>query len=93
MNINSLLSTGNDALIVVSVADLKEFALELLSDRKTDVEKVEEEHYLSCADVVEKLGVTRSTLWRWNNYGYLKAIKVGAKTMYRQSDVNRIMEG
>jgi predicted site-specific integrase-resolvase len=37
--------------------------------------------------------VCDATLWHWNRKGYLKAIKVGNKVRYRQSDVRRILEG
>ncbi len=43
--------------------------------------------------VVERLQVSKPTLWRWSKRGYLVPVRVGGQTKYRQSDVERIMEG
>ena len=85
MNI-SLLNEEANVLLVVSLADLKEFALDLMNSQSVEDQGEKD-------DVAKMLDVSRVTLWRWNNVGYLKAVKLGAKTMYRQSDVKKIMEG
>ena len=34
-------------------------------------------------DAAEQLGVNLTTLWRWNNEGYLKKVYVGSKPRYK----------
>ncbi len=48
---------------------------------------------LTVKEVCKKLEVDVSTLWRWDKTGYLKKIKVGNKVRYRESDINKLMEG
>ena len=40
----------------------------------------------------EQLQVSNSTLWRWQQRGYLSPIYIGGKKRYRQSDINRIID-
>ena len=46
---------------------------------------------LSPKEVAELLDVDLSTLWRWNNEGYLTKVYIGNKPRYRQSDIDRIL--
>ncbi|KAA2651618.1 MerR family transcriptional regulator, partial [Alistipes onderdonkii] len=39
----------------------------------------------------EKLHVDPSTLWSWDKRGYLRKIEVGGKRLYRESDVEAIL--
>lgn len=43
--------------------------------------------------VLQRLKVNPTTLWRWEKEGYLKAVRIGAKTFYRTSSVNTIIAG
>lgn len=40
--------------------------------------------YLSRDEVARRLGVDKSTLWRWDRDGYLKATRIGAKCVYAE---------
>ena len=51
------------------------------------------ETYLTVDEAALRLGVSRSTLWRWDKEGYLTKIKRGKKNTYRLSDVERIING
>ena len=51
------------------------------------------ETFLNIEEAASRLGVSRSTLWRWDKDGYLKKIKRGKKITYRLSDVERIING
>ena len=51
------------------------------------------EIFLTVDEAASRLGVSRSTLWRWDKDGYLKKIKKGKKITYRLSDVERIING
>ena len=51
------------------------------------------ETFLSIDEAASRLGVSPSTLWRWDQEGYLKKIKRGKKITYRLSDVERIING
>lgn len=69
---------------MVTADELKSFALGML-------ENPIKEEYLTINQVCEMLGVVPSTLWRWNQSGYLKRIKVGKSARYRKSDINNLL--
>lgn len=48
---------------------------------------------LSTHKVSEILDVDKSTLWRWAKAGYLVPIKIGTKTRYRKSDIEKLLSG
>ena len=79
--------------VVVSVADLKEFALNVVTEAMAAMEEKTEERYLTPDDVADMVGVSKNTLWRWEKEKYLIPIKVGRKSRYKLSDVKSILEG
>ena len=93
MNINELINTDANISVVVSVADLKEFALCVVTEAMAAMEEKTEERYLTPDDVADMVGVSKNTLWRWEKEKYLIPIKVGRKSRYKLSDVKSILEG
>ena len=88
MNIEDELKQGNNVMLVVSSADLKEFALDVISEyekNKSDTDKM-----YTADEFAEKHGVTKQTLWRWCREGLLKSRKVGGKVFYRESDLKAL---
>ncbi len=50
-----------------------------------------QEVYLSRTKTALMLNVTLSTLWRWDKENYLTPVRVGGKVMYRESDIQRVI--
>lgn len=50
----------------------------------TLIQKEEARQVLGCPDP--------STMWRWENRGYLTPVKIGVKVFYRRSDIDRIIK-
>ena len=92
----SILKSGNaNVKLEVSGEDLLEFSNELINRAKSElaaaVANAGKERYLTKEEVKQICGVCDATLWHWNKRGYLKAIKVGNKVRYRQSDIRKIL--
>lgn len=86
MNIKELMTAGQNIQLVVTIADLKEFALSLMSETQcTDVQQSEPMY--TPAEFAQRHKVDRSTLWRWCKAGILKPIHIGGKTYYKESDL------
>ena len=90
MNIASLIESGTNVQIVVTLYDLKEFALAVASEVMA---AKEDSRYLTPDDVAEMLGVSKNTLWRLEKEKYLIPIKVWRKSRYKLYDVKSILEG
>ena len=94
MNINELINTDANISVVVSVADLKVFALCVVTEAMAAKEaEKKEEKYLTPDVVADMVGVSKNTLWRWEKEKYLIPFKIGRKSRYKLSDVKSILEG
>jgi len=50
-----------------------------------------EDRLLKIEEVMERLQISRQTLWAWNKVGKLLAVKLGKAVRYRETDVERII--
>ena len=90
MSIKEIIDTNPNIMLIISAADLKEFALELLAEREKS--STQSEKYLTIAETVEKYGISKPTLYRWSRLDYLPKVKLGGKSFYRESDIIKLME-
>lgn len=51
------------------------------------------EPLLTQSEAVELLRCTKQSLIRWRQKGYLKALRVGRRVLYRKSDLLKALEG
>ena len=79
--------------IIVTPTDLKEFALNIIEQAQMAKAKEEPEQYLSTNEASKTLKVSINTLWRWNKEKYLCPIKVGHRSVYKLSEITKLMEG
>ena len=70
--------------------DLKWMVTEWLQEELAKRTK-KQEVYLSRTKTALMLNVTLSTLWRWDKENYLTPVRVGGKVMYRESDIQRVI--
>lgn len=94
MNIAELLTANAAVQLVVTAADLKEFALALAKELKQQPKPQQDaqcDRLLTVTEVTEMLGVTKPTLHRWEKDGYLKPVRIGGGLVrYRKKDVQQI---
>lgn len=84
-------------VFMITEQDLTERMNQIIADSyaraKKDIQTQQEETYRSPKYVAEMLDVDLSTLWRWAQKGYLTPIKIGGKSRYRQSDIDKLLSG
>lgn len=79
---------NENVMVVVRKGDLVEFALSLMDEAKKAKENEEKkEKLLSPDDVCREYKVSLSTLWRWQKSGVLIPKKIGARSLYKESEV------
>lgn len=90
MNITEI--SGNSQIqLVLNKADLKELFLEWKEESELNRKK-ETETLLTPDEVANKYRISKVTLWRWAKDGLLKPVKMGRKSFYRQSDIERVFD-
>ena len=90
MNITEI-SSNSQIQLVLNKADLKELFLEWKEESELNRKK-ETETLLTPDEVASKYRISKVTLWRWAKDGLLKPVKMGRKSFYRQSDIERVFE-
>ena len=76
------LVSANERLVEKTIADMER----MIAEKRETV-------YLNRDQVLAKLNVDPSTLWRWQKRGYLVPVKVGGENRYRSTDIEKILEG
>lgn len=93
--ITDILQSKENVLMVVSLNDLKELFKEIYDEREAEKKAVADNEHdnelVGADDMAKILNVKKNTLWRWSKSGYLVPIKVGRKSVYLKSDIDRIL--
>lgn len=79
--------------IVMDRDDLEEAIRKVVGELIVQHEEQKKEVRITREAAKKRLQVGDTTLWRWDQSGYLKAIRVGRSVYYLESDVRRIEEG
>lgn len=72
-------------------SELREIFSELLEEAKAAQQP--SDRLLTATETTKALGISLPTLWRWGKSGYLLPVRIGAKKLYKKSDIKKIMEG
>ena len=82
-----------ETLVITSVETLKEAFQQWAEEQEQTRLATANDAMLDESVVLQRLGKSRATLWRWNASGYLTCYKIGGKNCYKQSHVERIEKG
>ena len=80
-------SPKQTTMVIMNIDDLRE-AFKAWNQEQIEANAPHKEIYITAKEAAKMLGVTLSTLWRWDNDKYL-----GNKVRYRLSDVERMIKG
>ena len=89
MSIQEIIQSGANVSITIGTNHLIRTTKEELENTILAKKK---ETYITPDEASKQLHVDRSTLWRWAKTGYLMPIEVGGKRLYKQSDINTILD-
>lgn len=97
MDIHELAQCAPAINLTITASDLKDFAALLIAETKAELEQSisdsKAETYLSSEKVMEMMEISKTTLWRWKQRGYLVPVRIGGNDRYRLSDIQKIVEG
>ena len=83
-----------DITINVKLADLLEsfrmIADEICATHVIEVPQKDEDLLITREEAMMQMGVSETTLWRWDKVGYLKPVRFGTKVRYHQSDIDEL---
>lgn len=94
MDLLNFLQSNGSLNITINAEQLIEVINYTIQKSKSEFEQKQTiETYVTRKKAAELLNVTLSTLWRWNKENYLNPVEVGGKRRYKQSDIDRIING
>lgn len=85
------LITKNDEQITAFFQALEEIAASVENVTENCKPLLNGEHYLTDREVSEKLKVSRRTLQDYRNQGKIAYILLGGKVLYRESDIEKML--
>ena len=86
-----MLTSGQPQTVVVTNIDTLKEAFLRWNREDADARRATDADIVVTEKVaMEMLGKSRSTLWHWNNSGYLPRYKQGGRNRYRLCDVERV---
>lgn len=82
----TIMINSEDVVMIVSkIRDIIREEIDLEYKKKLS------EEYLTRDEMVEMFKITKSVLDKWNRTNFLVPVKVGGKTLYRKSDVVKVV--
>lgn len=95
--ISLFLNSDDNICFTISARELRMFMQEIvrqeiIKDKAAEAQRSDVP--MTQKEVCDYLGVSKSTLWRWEKIGYLvPSTRMGSRPMYRISDVEKIKKG
>ena len=90
-----LASSCPGLMVTVKCGDLIEAFRLVVEETKLQREQANSdqptETYLTEDEVKQMLGVSHSTLWRWQKQKYLSPVKIGRKNRYKKSEIEALI--
>jgi len=90
-----LASSCPGLMVTVKCSDLIEAFRLVVEETKLQMELTNSdettEGLLTEEEVIQMLGVSHSTLWRWQKQEYLSPVKIGRKNRYKKSEIETLI--
>ena len=94
--IQDILEKRGGTLLLISAEDLKKAIKDTVSEARrileSEVVSGKGEFLLTTNEVLERLSISRKTLYNWEKRKYLVPIAIGGKKRFKLSDINAILQ-
>ena len=96
ITVQDVLNSGMSTLLVIKAEDLKQTIYDAVNEAKRaleeDIALKNSDMLLTTNQVLERLKVSRTTLWVWVKKKFIVPIEIGGRQRYKLSDINAILE-
>lgn len=75
----------------ISADALESVVRRIIKDEISRQEAERNDRRVTTSQVVARLHVDESTLWRWRKSGRLKGVKIGREISYKESDILKLL--
>ena len=86
---------GSKTLLLVSAADLREFAIAVAQEATAKMQKQQEpdnDVLLTTKQTCDPFKISTATLWRWVKAGLLHPRKAGVKNLFSKAEIEKVIQ-
>jgi predicted DNA-binding transcriptional regulator AlpA len=92
MNIEELIKDNPNISITINGSDLIIFAENIANKAVNDALEKREEKLYTREEVLSILKISPATLWRWQKLDIIKVKKLGQRSYFTQSEIDRLLK-
>jgi len=92
MNLQELISENPQVSITVKGEDLADFARTVADEAAEAVLQRQDEKLYTRAEIIEKLGVSEATIWRWAKSGILTSRRIGNRVYFPENSIKDLIK-
>ncbi len=78
---------------MLRAADLESVVRKIMSEEAARREAERSSLMITASEVCKRLKIDPSTLWRWCKCGRLKSVRVGRERLFKETDIDLILDG
>ncbi len=95
LNNNSIQEGQLNTLILVSKKDLKDFAVSIIDEVKSnlqnEIKEIDQEEFLNTRQTLKLLNISQSSLNRWVKAGYIKPYVIGGRNKFSRNEIKKLI--
>ncbi|MEN8250125.1 MAG: hypothetical protein ABFS32_14430 [Bacteroidota bacterium] len=89
---NFIRNNEKNVVINVTLEQLLQFGKKIAEDAVNTAMDKQKERLLSRTEVIEMFGISSTTLWRWQEYGYVKYRRIGNRNYYPEYEIRKMIQ-
>lgn len=89
--LKEIIEKNPELILKISTPDIRELARICIEEGRSQMAATAPDEYMTPKQYAEALHVSLVTLWTWDKQGITRPYHIGARKLYKRSDLEKIM--